>query len=203
MTRNFDPDSVKFNADGLVPVVAQDELSGDLLTLAWANQEALRKSQETGFVHHFSRSRSRLWKKGEESGNTQRLVSYHVDCDGDAVLALVRSSGPACHTGAATCFAPKGTPPPGSVLAKLSELIETRKTTSPEGSYTAQLLRDENLRIKKLGEESTELVMALKGEGKERVASEAADVVYHLLVACAGAGVAWRDIAEELGRRRK
>jgi phosphoribosyl-ATP pyrophosphohydrolase/phosphoribosyl-AMP cyclohydrolase len=194
---------VKFDKDGLVPVVAQDERTGDVLMLAWADKEALQETQRTREMHYHSRSRGKLWRKGEESGHVQTLVSLHHDCDGDAVLALVRQEGAACHTGAATCFAHQGAPPPASVISDLANLIESRKKGAPAGSYTATLLADANLRTKKIGEEATELVMALKGEGPDRIASEAADVIYHLLVACAASGVSYGDIATELAKRRR
>lgn len=199
----FDAGRVRFGADGLVPVVAQDARSGDVLMLAWADQEALRESERTGFMHYHSRSRGGLWKKGETSGHAQRLVGLHMDCDADAVLALVHQEGPACHTNADTCFAPPGERTPRAAASDLAAVIESRKASAPAGSYTAKLLSDKNLRAKKIGEEATELVLALSGEGPERIASEAADLFYHALVACAAEGVSWSRIAEELGRRRR
>jgi phosphoribosyl-ATP pyrophosphohydrolase/phosphoribosyl-AMP cyclohydrolase len=202
MNSAFALEDVRFGADGLVPVVAQEERTGDVLMLAWADREALEASLRTGQVHYHSRSRGRLWKKGEESGHVQDLVSLHLDCDGDAVLALVRQTGPACHTGAATCFAPPDGETPRAIVAALSALIESRKQSPPAGSYTAKLLADPNMSAKKIGEESVELAMALRAEGPAQVAHEAADVLYHVLVACAGVGVSWMQIADELGRRR-
>jgi phosphoribosyl-AMP cyclohydrolase / phosphoribosyl-ATP pyrophosphohydrolase len=199
----FALNKLKFDEKGLLPVIAQEERTGEVLMLAWADKEAILQSQKTGFMHYHSRSRGTLWRKGEESGHEQTLVGLHHDCDGDTVLALVRQKGAACHTGAATCFAQQGTPPPTAVVADLAALIETRKKDPPSGSYTGKLLADENLRTKKIGEEAIELVMALKGEGRDRVASEAADVIYHLLVACTAAGVSWSDIATELAKRRR
>ena len=196
-------DHVKFDKDGLVPVIAQDERSGDVLMLAWADKAALESTQKTGFLHYHSRSRSALWKKGETSGNVQRLVGLHLDCDQDTILALVQQEGPACHTNAPTCFAPPDVDPPRAVLGDLAHVIEERKRSAPGTSYTAKLLADKNLRNKKIGEEATELVLALAGEGPERVASEAADLVYHVLVACAAEGVSLSQITQELGRRRR
>jgi phosphoribosyl-AMP cyclohydrolase / phosphoribosyl-ATP pyrophosphohydrolase len=199
----FDPSAVKFDKEGLVPVIAQDERSGDVLMLAWADQTALAETQKTGFLHFHSRTRAALWKKGETSGHVQRLVSLHLDCDGDAILALVHQEGAACHTNAATCFAPPNTPTPRPVLADLAAVIESRKTYAAGTSYTTKLLGDKNLRSKKIGEEATELVLAIATEGKDRIASEAADLLYHVLVACAAEGVPLSKITEELGRRRK
>ncbi len=199
----FDAKAVKFDQEGLVPVVAQDERTGDVLMLAWADKTALAETQKTGFLHYHSRSRGALWKKGETSGHVQKLVSLHLDCDGDALLALVHQDGPACHTLASTCFAPLDTPPPRAILPDLAAVIEARKKSPSTKSYTSKLLGDKNLRAKKVGEEATELVMALSGEGPERIASEAADLLYHVLVACAAEGVSFSKIMDELGRRRK
>lgn len=199
----FDAKAVKFDKDGLVPIIAQDERTGDVLMLAWADKAALAETQTTGFLHYHSRRRGALWKKGETSGHVQKLVSLHLDCDGDAILALVHQDGPACHTLAPTCFAPPDTPTPRAVLPDLADVIEARKRNPSTKSYTSKLLGDKNLRAKKVGEEATELVMALSGEGPERIASEAADLLYHVLVACAAEGVSLSTITEELGRRRK
>lgn len=169
--------------EGLVPVVTQHSRSGEVLMLAYANREALALTLESGEMWYFSRARGRLWKKGEVSGNTQRLVSLDTDCDRDTILARVEPIGPSCHTGSWSCFS---APP---VLAALAALLQERATARPAGSYTARLLDDENLRLKKLGEEAVELALACAANDGSRVAEEAADVVYHTLVACAGAGV--------------
>lgn len=199
----FKVKDVKFDTDGLVPIIAQDERSGDVLMLAYADKAALTETQKTGFLHYHSRSRGQLWKKGETSGHVQNLVSLHLDCDGDAILALVHQEGAACHTMAPTCFAPPETPPPRPILSDLADVIESRKRNPTAKSYTYKLLSDKNLRSKKIGEEATELVLALATEGPDRIASEAADLVYHVLVACAAEGVPFSKITEELGRRRK
>lgn len=182
-------------ADGLVPVVAQQAGSGEVLMLAWAERAALARSLETGQMWYFSRSRGRLWQKGESSGNTQRLISLHADCDNDTVLARVETAGPACHTGEPNCF---GTAP---TLAALARVLQTRQAEPSEKSYTARLLADRNLRLKKLGEEALELALACADEDAARVAEEAADVIYHLLVACLGAGVSLEQVLAELERR--
>ena len=198
-------DAVDFEkAGGLVPVVAQDACTGEVLMVAHANREALEISVETGEMHFWSRSRAALWRKGETSGNVLRLVSLHVDCDGDVVLARVQPTGPACHTGERTCFG-EGAEPSGlgAVLEALARVIDARAEERPDGSYTVRLLDDPNLRLKKLGEESAELVAALAVGDASRVTEEAADLVYHLLAALRGAGVAWEAVAEVLRDRAR
>jgi phosphoribosyl-AMP cyclohydrolase / phosphoribosyl-ATP pyrophosphohydrolase len=196
-----DLDALTFDARGLVPVVAQDVESGRVLMLAWANRDALHRTLEEGKMHYWSRSREELWRKGATSGNVQEVVSLHADCDGDAVLALVRQSGPACHTGEATCFG-RDSRPGGGVLDELAAVLADRARTLPEGSWTTRLLSDENLRLKKLGEETVELVTALvRADG--RAPEEAADLVYHLMVALRAAGHDWSEVVDELGRRRE
>jgi phosphoribosyl-ATP pyrophosphohydrolase/phosphoribosyl-AMP cyclohydrolase len=176
------PDGLLFDASGLVPVVVQDRASGDVLMLAYANGEALARTAETGLAHFWSRSRQALWKKGDSSGNALRVCEARVDCDRDALLLVVEPEGPACHTGARTCFG-DSTPTAAGILEELQRLIAQRSAAAPEGSYTARLLAlglDHGL--KKLGEESTEVVLAAKGESSERLAEESADLLYHLLV---------------------
>lgn len=184
---------------GLVPVVAQGDADGRVLMVAWATRQALEASLATGEMHFWSRSRGALWKKGETSGNVLGLVSLHADCDGDAVLARVRPTGPACHTGEATCFGEGAAP----ALAALDATLAARQAERPEGSYTVRLLDDENLRLKKLGEETAELVTALARGDAERIPEEAADLVYHVLAALRGAGVPLADVLESLERRRR
>lgn len=181
--------------DGLIPVVTQDARTGEVLMVAYANREALERTLETGEMWYFSRSRGRLWRKGETSSNTQRLVSLHADCDRDTVLARVEPAGPSCHTGDWSCFS---APP---TLAALAAVLAARKAEPTEGSYTAKLLGNRNLRLKKLGEEAAELVLACADEDRTRAAEEAADVVYHTLVACLAAGVTLTDILAALDRR--
>lgn len=180
---------------GLVPVVTQHSRTGEVLMLAYANREALGRSLETGDMWYFSRSHDRLWRKGEVSGHTQRVVSLDADCDRDTVLARVEPVGPSCHTGSWSCFS---APP---VLAALGALLQQRANAPPTGSYTGRLLADENLRLKKLGEETVELALACAAGDTPRVAAEAADVFYHTLVACLGAGVSLDAVLEALERR--
>jgi len=214
-------EALRFDDRGLVPVVAQDARTGEVLMVAWANLDALRRTLASGFMHYWSRSRSSLWKKGETSGNLQAVVSLHADCDGDTVLARVTMDGPACHTGDATCFGDLGSeaastphragaavateasggPRTTSVLDDLWAVLEDRDRERPEGSWTTRLLADENLRLKKLGEETVELVTALV-RGDERASEEAADLLYHVLVALKGAGRSWSEVEAELLRRR-
>jgi phosphoribosyl-AMP cyclohydrolase / phosphoribosyl-ATP pyrophosphohydrolase len=199
----FDASKVKYDERGLVPVVAQEATTGEVLMLAWANREALESSLRSGRMHYWSRSRAKLWEKGEESGHRQQLVRLAVDCDGDAVLAQVRQTGPACHTNVSTCFGRDEDDVPRPTLSGLAQVLGSRRTNPPAGSYTAKLLADPKLASKKVGEEATELVMALASESEDRVAEEAADLVYHALVACQGRGVALPRILEVLEKRRR
>jgi phosphoribosyl-ATP pyrophosphohydrolase/phosphoribosyl-AMP cyclohydrolase len=201
VTGALDVDAVRFDDVGLVPVVAQDALTGDVLMVAWSDRQALEKTMETGFMHYHSRSRGRLWKKGEESGHTQELVEIRPDCDNDTLLARVRQRGPACHTEAPTCFT--GDRTPGGLLTELAQLIAQREDADPETSYTARLLKDKSLRTKKVGEEATEFVMALTNEERDRVAEEAADLLYHMLVAAWGRKVSLVDILKVLEGRKQ
>lgn len=186
---------------GLVPVVAQDAADGRVLMVAFATREALERTLSSGEVHFWSRSRGALWKKGETSGNVLRLMSLHADCDGDTVLALVHPTGPACHTGETTCFGEGAGPGPDAILAALDATLAARQRERPEGSYTVRLLDDENLRLKKLGEETAELVTALAKADAERIPEEAADLLYHVLAALRGAGVPLGDVMAALEKR--
>ena len=183
---------------GLVTVVTQDAISGAVLMVAHADREALEKTLETGEMHYRSRTRG-LWHKGATSGNTQRVQSLEPDCDGDAVLARVISAGPACHTGSVSCFANAG----GDSVDKLDSLVAERATlTGDASSYTQRLLGNRNLRLKKLGEESAELVVALADNDSDRAVEEAADVLYHTIVALRGAGRSYGDVRRALFSRR-
>lgn len=201
----LDLDSLDFaKGDGLVSVVTQDAHTGDVLMVAFADREALDATIRTGEMHYHSRTRG-LWHKGGTSGNTQRVVRLTADCDNDAVLAQVIPAGPACHTGATTCFTTPGvTPPPSDAFAKLDDTIASRATeTPPDGrpSYTRKLLDDRNLRLKKIGEEAAELVLACADNDPERATSEAADLLYHTMVSLHSLGVRLSDVREELTRR--
>ncbi|HSJ10149.1 MAG TPA: bifunctional phosphoribosyl-AMP cyclohydrolase/phosphoribosyl-ATP diphosphatase HisIE [Longimicrobiales bacterium] len=190
-------DAIDFaKGDGLVPVVVQHAHTGEVLMLAFANRDALERTLATGEMWYWSRSRGELWHKGATSGNTQRLVALHADCDGDSVIARVLPTGPSCHTGDWSCF---GAPP---TLADLDAAIVARAAAPDTGSYTRRLLGDANLRLKKLGEEAVELALACERGDAERVAEEAADLLYHALVACRAAGVSAADVLATLAARR-
>jgi phosphoribosyl-AMP cyclohydrolase / phosphoribosyl-ATP pyrophosphohydrolase len=188
---------------GLVTVVTQDAHTGALLMVAQADREALERTIATGEMHYHSRTRG-LWHKGATSGNVQRLVSLTPDCDGDTVLARVTPAGPACHTGASTCFGTVDSRDlERNVLERLDAVIAERATTSDEGasSYTRKLLGDRNLRLKKLGEECAELITACADGNRDGAIGEGADLIYHALVALRGVGVSLQDVTAELERR--
>ena len=182
---------------GVVTVVAQDAATGAVLMVAQADREALERTLATGEMHYRSRTRG-LWRKGATSGNTQRVVALLPDCDGDAVLARVAPAGPACHTGAATCF---GGAALGDVLDRIDAVIRSRQEAKAATGYTGRLLADRNLRLKKLGEEAAELAVACADSDPDVVASEAADLLYHLLVASRAAGVSLARLREVLVAR--
>jgi len=202
-------DQLTFDERGLIPVIAQDYASGEVLTLAYANEEALKLTVETGELHFFSRSRGKLWRKGEESGNVLKLKQLRYDCDGDAVVALVEPTGPACHTGERSCFyrdlQGDGAPDPAlhEMLASLERTLRSRAAERPEGSYTVQLLDDPELIGEKVEEEAEEVVRAAREESDERVAEEAADVLYHLAVLLAAREVPQSAVMEVLDGRRR
>lgn len=182
--------------DGLLPVIAQHAHTGEVLMLAYANRDALERTLADQVMWYFSRSRGELWRKGATSGNVQHLVSLHGDCDGDAMIARVLPAGPACHTGAPNCFDTAPT------LTALDTLIEERANSPSDAGYTRTLLTDRNLLLKKLGEESVELALACEREDRGRIAEEAADLLYHALVACRAGGVSLADVLAVLGARR-
>lgn len=197
------PADLVFDEKGLLPVVVQDRASGDVLMLAWANAEALRLTAQTGLAHFWSRSRRALWKKGETSGNVLRAREALADCDRDALVLIVDPEGPACHTGARTCFG-ETSGSEASVLAELERVIAARAGADPGTSYTARLLaKGLDQALKKIGEESAELVMAAKAESAERLASESADMLFHLLVVLRQRGVRLVDVLHVLRERRR
>ena len=196
---------LRFDDRGLVPCVIQDWRSGEVLTLAYMNEEALRLSRETGELHLWSRSRNELWHKGATSGNTQAVKALRFDCDSDAVLALVEPAGPACHTGERTCFFSGDLEPPVpyEALPGLERTLAERAAHPTEGSYTARLLADPPFIGEKVQEEAEEVARAAREESDERVANEAADVLYHLTVLLKSRGLSLADAEEVLlGRRR-
>jgi phosphoribosyl-ATP pyrophosphohydrolase/phosphoribosyl-AMP cyclohydrolase len=197
--------TIAWDERGLVPCVVQDWRSGEVLTLAYMNAEALARTRETGQVHFWSRSREELWRKGATSGNTLALRALRYDCDADALLALVDPAGPACHTGERSCFHAGQLEPaaPHEALPGLERTVAARAAERPNGSYTAELLADPARIAAKVREEAEEVARAAGEETDERVAEEAADVLYHLVVLLRSRGLALADAEEVLvGRRR-
>jgi len=196
------PEGLVFDANGLLPVVAQDRDSGDVLMLAWANAEAIARTAETGLAHFWSRSRKALWQKGETSGNALRVVEARADCDKDALLLLVEPAGPACHTGSRTCFG-ETSPTAAGMPFELERVVRERAQAAPEESYTARLLaKGQAAVLKKIGEEATEVVLAASAESDARLAEESADLLFHLLVALHQRGLPLARVMDELRRRR-
>lgn len=197
-------DEIRFDEQGLVPCVMQDAGSGEVLTVAYMNEEALARTRETGQVHFWSRSRGELWHKGATSGNVQRLLRLRWDCDADALLALVEPAGPACHTGERSCFHNGNLElAPAEALPALERTIAERRARPPAGSYTAELLADPARIGEKVLEEAEEVARAARAESDERVAEEAADLLYHLAVLLASRGLTLADAYEVLGARRR
>jgi phosphoribosyl-ATP pyrophosphohydrolase/phosphoribosyl-AMP cyclohydrolase len=201
---NLDLKSLKFDERGLIPAIIQDARTREVLTLAYMNDESLARTIETGQTWFWSRSRNELWHKGETSGNTQTVVGLHSDCDNDALVVLVDPAGPACHTGARSCFAAtEAREDLGQLLDSLYELIESRERERPEGSYTTYLFNSGLDKIlKKVGEESAETIIAAKNDDDTRLTAEVSDLVYHLLVLLVARGVSLDQIREELASRR-
>ncbi len=211
---------VRFDERGLVPCVMQDSRTGEVLTLAYMNDEALRLTLESREIHLYSRSRGEIWHKGATSGNFQRVQQIRYDCDGDALVALVEPAGPACHTGERSCFyrdlqgtadpaedapAVDGEPRPttSEALAALERTLLDRKRERPSGSYTVELLDSPRLAGDKVKEEAGEVVKAAASESEERVAEEAADVVYHLSVLLLSRGISMAEVLKILNARRR
>lgn len=213
-------EKIRFDERGLVPCVMQDSRTGEVLTLAYMNEEALRLTLETREIHLFSRSRNEIWHKGATSGNFQRVRQLRYDCDGDALVALVEPVGPACHTGERSCFyrdlegsadpgvdAPgvdgEPLPVPSEALAALERTLVERGRERPSGSYTVELLDDPKFAASKVKEEAAEVIKAVNSESEERVAEEGADVVYHLAALMAIRGVSMAEVLAILNGRRR
>lgn len=201
---------LKWDADGLMPVVITDARTNAVLTLAYANREALEKTIAERSTYLYSRSRQKLWHKGEESGHTQEVVEVAYDCDGDALLYRVIPSGPACHTGAQSCFhnllAPGAVEATGftAAVAHLEKVLEQRRNADPASSYVAKLYAGGVDKIgKKIGEEATEVVIAAKNASHDELVWESADLIFHLLVLLKAANVPLDDVGGELLRRAK
>ncbi len=205
--------AVTFDANGLVPVIAQEAATGQVRMFAWANREALEKTLATKQAHFWSRSRGKLWRKGEESGNTLAVRALRVDCDGDVVLYTVDPEGPSCHTGATSCFFRAGAhdslvvddgppDPPAVIVTRVAEVIAQRRKERPEKSYVVSLLDKGFTKInEKISEEAGELVEALPQGDATHTAHEAADLLFHVLVGLEAAGVPVERVFGELGRR--
>lgn len=208
MTIQLNPGVIRYNADGLAPAVAQDIATGAVLMLAWMNAEALQMTLETGWAHYYSRSRQKLWKKGETSGHVQKVVEALLDCDGDVILLKVEQTGPACHTNDYSCFstvlAESGEAAPGfGALRSEYETILDRKRNPKEGSYTNYLFNEGIEKIcKKVGEEASEVIIAAMKGNNDELRYEIADLLYHLMVAMADRGLTWEGVLAEIHKRK-
>jgi phosphoribosyl-ATP pyrophosphohydrolase/phosphoribosyl-AMP cyclohydrolase len=204
-------DTLAFDERGLIPAVVQEAETGEVLMVAWMNREALDATLATGLAHFWSRSRAKLWQKGETSGHVQHVQGVYADCDGDVLLVQVHQEGVACHTGNRTCFftALGGTgatgAAAGTMIERLERVVQERKASPPAGSYVAGLLgRGEAAIVRKVGEEAVEVVTAaLGGEGDRRVVEEVADLLFHTIVLLGHRGIPFGDVLEELARRHR
>ena len=195
-------EKARFAADGLIPAIVQDARTREVLTVAYMNKEALQLTLERRETYFWSRSRQKLWHKGETSGNSQKVTEVRLDCDDDAVLVEVEPLGPACHTGSYSCFGVE--PELEGILQELYSVIEQRKEKRPEGSYTTYLFNSGLDKIlKKVGEEATETIVAAKNSDAQRFVSETGDLIYHLLVLLVERGISLDEISRELKGRRK
>ncbi len=197
---------LKYDSNGLIPVVVQDSTTNEVLMVAWSNAEAVELMKSTGYTHFWSRSRQKLWKKGEESGNVQKIVSIQSDCDDDTLLVrVIQKNGVACHTGNPTCFFKTvyGDPTQTSmIIAELRRVIHDRRVNPEEGSYTCKLFNDETKMCKKIVEEAAEYVLAIKDKDEDEVAWELADLIYHALVAAEKENIDLQKVYEKLAERR-
>jgi phosphoribosyl-ATP pyrophosphohydrolase/phosphoribosyl-AMP cyclohydrolase len=197
--------NVKFDDKGLVPAIIQDAATKEVLTLAYMNEESLSKTLETGETWFYSRSRQELWHKGETSGNTQTVVSINYDCDQDALLVQVNPKGPACHTGAVSCFSEKvfeSDEPNFAIMSTLEKVIKSREKERPEGAYTTYLFEKGIDKIlKKVGEEAAEVIIAAKNRSQEELRWEAADLLYHLQVLLVEQGLPLKVVLNTLEER--
>lgn len=197
--------NVKFDEKGLVPAIIQDAATKEVLTLAYMNEESLEKTLETGETWFFSRSRQELWHKGETSGNTQTVISINYDCDQDAILVQVNPKGPACHTGAVSCFSDRvyeSDAPNLAILSTLEKVIQSREKERPEGAYTTYLFeKGVDKILKKVGEEASEVIIAAKNRSHEELRWEAADLLYHLQVLLVEQGLPLKDVLNTLEER--
>jgi phosphoribosyl-ATP pyrophosphohydrolase/phosphoribosyl-AMP cyclohydrolase len=188
--------------NALIPIVVQDVRNNNVLMVAFTNDEALELTKRTGYMHFWSRSRQCIWKKGETSGNVQKVVELLTDCDGDAILARVEQTGVACHNGTYSCFFDKPLGP-NDIVSELWKVFDERKKGQCESSYTCRLLNNRNLLLKKVAEESSEVLLAAKDKNRQAVVYEAADLMYHLLVLLYDEGIPLDEVYKELEGRRK
>ncbi|MBO4798248.1 MAG: bifunctional phosphoribosyl-AMP cyclohydrolase/phosphoribosyl-ATP diphosphatase HisIE [Candidatus Methanomethylophilaceae archaeon] len=198
--------NIKYDEKGLVTVVVQDCVTNEVLMVAWANEEAVELMKKTGYTHFWSRSRQKLWRKGEESGHVQKIVSMQIDCDGDTLLARVEQTGAACHTGTPTCFSETVYGDPGSTMAIIPELrrvIRDRRENPVEGSYTCKLFDDETRMCKKVIEEAGEFALAIKDRSEDEMAWELADLIYHSMVAIEKSGLSMEKVYQKLSERAR
>ena len=186
----------------LVPVVVQDVKNNNVLMLAYMNDEALELTKKTGYMHYWSRSRNAIWKKGETSGNVQKCIELMTDCDGDALLARVEQTGMACHTGTYSCFS-KDPIRQQDIIAALWRVFDERKANPSDSSYTCKLFKNRNLLLKKIAEESSEVIIAAKDKSRKELVYEAGDLMYHLMVLLYDEGISMDEIHAELEGRRK
>ncbi len=205
---------IKFDQAGLVPAIAFDVKTGQVLMLAYMNEESLTLTLSTGYAHYYSRSRQQLWKKGETSGHLQKVLGVSLDCDGDTILLTIEQTGPACHTGEKSCFFreidAEGCLQPREPVATIGggmqleyDIIAARAKEPEEGSYTNYLLtKGIDKILKKVGEETTEVVIAAKNRSREELTYETADLIYHLSVLLFEQGLTWDDIGAEIVKRR-
>lgn len=208
----FAVEKLRFDDKGLIPVIVQDAGSKTVLTLAYMNEESLQKSLATKETWFWSRSRQQLWHKGETSGHTQRIVSMRYDCDGDALVVMVEPNGPACHTGAYSCFSQEVLTDTDeepvqadrfAILSELEELIAAREAERPEGSYTTYLFeKGVDKILKKVGEEAAEVIIAAKNRSREELRYEASDLIFHLMVLLREQKLPLYEVLMELQRRR-
>lgn len=213
MTTEWNWEQLKFDENGLIPAIVQDAVSKTVLTLAYMNRESMQKSLETKETWFWSRSRQELWHKGATSGNTQRIVSMKADCDGDSLVVQVVPNGPACHTGAYSCFAGEMLPEEETIeksgsdryaiLGELEQLIAEREAERPEGSYTTYLFeKGVDKILKKVGEEAAEVIIAAKNRDPQELRYEASDLIFHLLVLLREQKLPLDEVLSELERRR-
>lgn len=197
---------MKYDAHGLMPAVVQDAVTGEVLMVAWVNEESYQLTLETGYTHFWSRSRKKIWKKGEESGNVQKVVSIQKDCDSDTLLIRVEQTGVACHTGTPSCFTEVvygDVSRTSSILPELKRVIDARRDNPSEDSYTCKLMADETKMLKKIIEEAGEFTLAVKdGDSKEMV-WELSDLIYHTMVAVSKTGMSMEEVYAKLSERRK